>query len=653
MKKWKKVIILLLIVLGIPILMKLDIRMRYDIDFLEYIKYNSELTNQEISLIGERPLNVGVYDDPPLSFTNEFNNYNAGIVVDYISQLAIETRSNMNLKVRQNASILDSLNSNDVDIIVMENSIENSEIANLSLPLAVVKTKILVPSDSQINNVQDFEGKKIVALKDDNIDGRISAYFRDRVNVELIEVDNIYQCFAIIRNKGVAGFVGDDMEAVHFLNVTNRSNSYRFLDMVLYEKEISLATQKNNDQLISIINKGIIEMKRKNLIVQTQYKWLGDFDTDSLDLRTIETTYNIILGVLAIVTALASWNYVITQRVNTKTRELSESKEELRLIIDTMKNGLMVIDDSSMIIECNDFLERLIEVPRKSLLGKQYSEIASLEPFVKEDNMNKLTSVGDKYYYISKQRVSNNKCMIMIEDYTENYLREKSARQESKMVAVGQLSAGLAHEIRNPLGLIKSYNFIIEKHKISDLCDHAVRVIDNSVDRINKLVENLLRFSRLSNDEIKHVELSKLFEDIIESKEERILNNDIVVKVSFQRTSKQAVTINEEVLRMVVHNLIDNGIDSFRGVVRDKKEITLVLEVRDNMLHLEVSDNGCGIGEDKIDKIFDPFYSTKESGTGLGLYIISTEIMNNNGSISVFSSVGEGTTFNVELPIMG
>ncbi len=653
MKKWKKVVLLLLTIIGIPMIIKLDVKIRYDMDLLEFIEYNAELTAEEISLIGERPINVGVYDDPPLSFTNEFNNYNAGIVVDYISQLAIETRSNMNLKVRQEESIMDSLKSNDVDIIVMENSRENSEILDLSLPLCVVKTKILVPVNSGINNIQDLEGQKIVTLKNDNVNGRISDYFKDRANVELVEVDNIYQCFALMRNKGVSGFVGDDMEAVHFLNVTNKSNSYRFLDMVLFEKEISLATKKDNDQLISIINKGILEMKRKNLIVQTQYKWLGDFDTDSLDLRTIQTTYNIILGVLAIVSAFASWNYVITQRVNTKTRELSESKEELRLIIDTMQNGLMVIDDSSTIVECNDFLEGLIEVPRKSLLGKKYSEINSLEPFIKEENMNKLTSIGNNYYYISKQRVSNNKCLIMIEDYTENYLREKSARQESKMVAVGQLSAGLAHEIRNPLGLIKSYNFIIEKHKINDLCDHAVQVIDNSVDRINKLIENLLRFSKLSNDEIKYVKLGELFNDIIESKNKRIIENDIEVNVSFKSNCEQGVAINEDILRMVVYNLIDNGIDSFIGIEREIKKVSVIVEAMENTLCLEISDNGCGIGKDLIDKIFDPFYSTKESGTGLGLYIISTEIMNNNGSISVISSVDEGTTFNIKLPITG
>ena len=652
MKKRKIALITLLFVIAALIFFKVDVSIRYDMTLADYIRYNSDLTDREEAVIREKPINVGVYDDPPLAFTNEFNNYNSGIAVDYISQLAIETRSNVNLKVRPEKAIMSALYGSDVDVIILENNQENSKLVDMSIPLCVLKTKVLVPVNSGIKNLQHLDGKKLVTLANDNIDGRISSFFDGPMDIEVVEVENMYQCFALLRNKAVEGFVGDDMEVAHFLNATNRGNSYEFLEMTLYEKEMSLAVRKGSEDLLSILNKGILDLKKKNLIAQTQYKWLGDFETDSLDLRNIEIAYNVLLGIFIIVGALSSWNYVITQRVNTKTRELSESKEELRLIIDTMKNGLMVVENESNIVECNDSLEKMLGLQREELIGRPFQTIKALEPFVAVDNMNSVVNIGKSYYYITKQRVASNKSMIVIEDYTEKYINERQARQESKMVAVGQLSAGLAHEIRNPLGLIKSYSYIIEKHRINDICDHAIYVINDSVDRVNKLIENLLRFSKLSNDEIKRISIKKVIDGIIEEERRKIESEDVEINSSYGEDLDGEAAINEEVLRMVVQNLIKNAVDSFSGFESKIKSIDLSAEYLEDKLHMKITDNGCGIEKEKLDKIFDPFFSTKDSGTGLGLYIVSTEVENNNGKISVESEIGKGTSFDIVLPIV-
>lgn len=652
MKKRKIALIILFFLLGALIFFKVDVSIRYDMSLLDYLKYNTDLTAKEEALIREKPINVGVYDDPPLAFTNEFNNYNSGIAVDYISQLAIETRSNINLKVRPKKGIMSALYGSDVDVIILENNQENSKLVDMSIPLCVLKTKILVPVNSGIKVLQHLEGKKLVTLANDNINGRISSFFDGTVDVEIIEVENMYQCFALLRNKAVEGFVGDDMEVAHFLNATNRGNSYEFLDLELFDKEMSLAVRKGNQDLLNILNKGILDLKKKNLIAQTQYKWLGDFETDSLDLRNIEIAYNVMLGIFVIVGALTSWNYVITQRVNTKTRELSESKEELRLIIDTMKNGLMVFENESIIVECNDSLEKIIGLKREELIGKSYKTITALEPFVNVSNMNSVVNIGKYYYYITMQKVATNKSMIVIEDYTEKYLSERQARQESKMIAVGQLSAGLAHEIRNPLGLIKSYSYIIEKHRVNDICDHAIHVINDSVDRVNKLIENLLRFSRLSNDEIKRINIRNVIEGIIEEERRRVGEDKVLITSKYGECLDGEAAVNEEVLRMVVQNLIKNAYDSFSGIEREDKKISLSADFEEDKLLIKISDNGCGIESEKLDKIFDPFFSTKDSGTGLGLYIVNTEVENNNGKISVESEIGKGTTFDIVLPIV-
>lgn len=650
MKKKRILLLIILLVICVVGIKKLDLNLKYSLSVQDYYKYNSVLTPKEKNLLQEKPFLAGLYNEPPLAFLNEFNNYNTGIVVDYLSQLAIELRNDIHLKVESEEYLSDALNNGEIDIAVVERTLENEKKFEISQPLCVVKGKILVKNNLDIDSIYDLSDMRLVALKNDNRDGRIQEYFKSK-HIEIIEVQNIYQCFALINKDIAVGFVGDDMEAAHFLKVTNRETSFNFLKPIIYEKEICLATQKGNHELVNILNKGILELKKKNLIAQTQYKWLGNFDSDSLDLRQIELAYKILIGITLIIVIFSSWNYVITQRVNSKTRELSESKEELRLIIDTMRSGIMVIKNDSVIIECNKAIEKLAGIARDNLIGISYNEIESLKPFINEMHMNQVFNVKKSYYYITCQNFASNKKLISIEDYTEKYVHEKTARQEAKMIAIGQLSAGLAHEIRNPLGLIKSYSYIIEKYCTDEIGKHAVSVINDSVGRINKLIENLLRFSKLSNDENKLVDVESLLNVILDLEIKNFEQNNITVKSWVGGKYLRPIVMNEDVLKMILLNLLNNSIDSFEGIDRETKTINLELTVEESYLNIKISDNGCGIEKEMIEDIFNPFYSTKEKGTGLGLYVISTEIFNNDGKISVESNPGEGTEFHIILPI--
>ncbi len=638
------------IVLLIFAVIKLDILLRYDMSLEDYFKYGKTLSYEEEKLLNELPLNFGIYEDPPLAFTNEFNNYNSGIVSDYIAQLAIETRSNINMKVRKKEQLKQAFEDGEIDFTILESTENNLAFADLSIPMFSIKTKVIVPTASEIISLKDLEGKILVVLASDNQNREINSLFSESAGIEFMEVNNMYQCFALMRNNTVAGYVGDDLQIAHYLNVTSKGNSYRFLKPVLQEKKMALAVPKDKAYLLDILNKGILALKKKDLINQTQYKWLGDYRSTKLDWRLIAITGRVILGILIIIIALTIWNYVMTKRVNAKTRELMENKEELRQIIDAIKSGIMVIENDDIIVECNYAIGEILGISINNLLGKPYREVAPLQPFLDKAQASRLIAIGNSYYLTGQIAITNNKQMLIIEDYSEKYLSERKARQESKMIAVGRLSAGLAHEIRNPLGLIKSYNFVLRKYSLDDIGNHALRIIDNSVDSINTLIENLLRFSRLSNYEARATNVTKVIDGIVEIEKEKTDKNVNIYTTYFEGSDRE-VSVNEDVLKMVVQNLLENAIDSFEDDV-DTNIITLETVIKDDELQIKISDNGSGIEKDIIESIFDPFYSTKETGTGLGLYIVSTEIENNNGSISVESTKGVGTTFRIKLPLL-
>lgn len=631
--------------------MELNTELKYNLSLRDYIYYNSEMDLSVDGIVGERALLVGVHDEAPMTFLNRFNDYNAGIIVDYISQIAIEIRNDIHLKVLQKEDTLKALEMGDVDIAVVKRTNELEEEFDLTQTLCVTKGRILVKASGEFKEVEDLRGKTLVALSSDNSYGRIKAFFEPYGDIQIVEVENIYQCFALIGNNLAVGYVGDDMEAAHFLNVTNREASFKFLKPILYSEEITLAVPKGNTKLVNVLNKAILELKKKNLIAQTQFKWLGDFESDSMDLRKLELAYKVLLAVSSIIILFSVWNYVITQKVNTKTRELSESKEKLRLIIDTIQSGIMVIENHSVIVECNDTIKRLLGIEKAELIGRDFNTIEALKPFMEEENMNRIFNLGNAYYYVTKQQFSGSKILIVIEDYTEKYTHEMRLRQESKMIAVGQLSAGLAHEIRNPLGLIKSYIYVIDKYCRDEIGQHAISVINDSVGRINKLIENLLRFSKLSNDDSKLVDIESLLQDILALEGKNFeLNGIRVISQVFGGNYKTAV-VNEDILKMILLNLINNSIDSFKGLPKEDKTIEINVDVSDTQMTIRIRDNGCGIEREMQENIFNPFYSTKETGTGLGLYIIGTEIANCGGTVMVDSDLGEGTVFTILLPI--
>ena len=255
-----------------------------------------------------------------------------------------------------------------------------------------------------------------------------------------------------------------------------------------------------------------------------------------------------------------------------------------------------------------------------------------------------------RYYSIFVRTVGAEKKnrLIQIEDCTEKVFTERKFRQESKMIAVGQLSAGLAHEIRNPLGLIKNYSYILRDFAEDDMASHSLDVIGESADRIDHLIENLLRFSRLSNDKPARLNVEQLLQNIIDLERKKTEKQNIMLSLLCPKDL--AIYAREETIKIVAFNLINNAIESFHELQREQGKLEIRAKAEAGALVLEVEDNGSGMSQETMENIFNPFFTTKDTGTGLGLYIVSSELEKVGGQISVKSELGQGTVFTVTIP---
>jgi signal transduction histidine kinase len=226
--------------------------------------------------------------------------------------------------------------------------------------------------------------------------------------------------------------------------------------------------------------------------------------------------------------------------------------------------------------------------------------------------------------------------------------KNRSIERTKRLAAMGEMAARVAHEIRNPLGSMAIFATILERELGADpekqrLANH----ITTGIKSLDNLLSNMLLFASSPEAKLKSVDIRKVLEDslLLAKGHER---RDVSVKAEF--CGQTTIMADPVLLRQLFLNLVINAIDAMDegGVLKVR---TKIVEEGRSYMEIKVSDSGRGIRKEQIDRVFDPFFSTKDRGTGLGLAIVSAVVNAHSGFIDVASRPGEGTTFTIGLPI--
>jgi signal transduction histidine kinase len=241
---------------------------------------------------------------------------------------------------------------------------------------------------------------------------------------------------------------------------------------------------------------------------------------------------------------------------------------------------------------------------------------------------------------------------------------QKDIIQAEKLASVGRLSSGIAHEIGNPIGIIVGYLELLKQNNISDI-DKKEFILrtESEINRINKIIRQLLDLSRPSSEDLKAVSVHSIIEDTIDVYKFQPLMSDIHLDLSLTADNDMVIADSNQ-LRQVFLNLIINAADAIStgdspkdGRLSINSEIVPSShdELKDNpgMLKISYIDNGPGIADENLGNVFDPFYTTKEpgKGTGLGLSVCFMIIEGIGGKIKATSDESQGTTMTVYLPL--
>jgi signal transduction histidine kinase len=242
--------------------------------------------------------------------------------------------------------------------------------------------------------------------------------------------------------------------------------------------------------------------------------------------------------------------------------------------------------------------------------------------------------------------------MILVADITERRQREARLRRAESLASLTTLAAGVAHEIKNPLGSIGIHIQLIQKALSKNQCldeetaGQYLDVIMEEIERLNAIVVDFLFAVRPMDTRMKRGSINSVIEELVNFIRFEVEEHDIELKAELKKDLPK-VDLDEKYMKQALINVIKNGMAAIG------KGGTLTISTRDDQgfVHVDIKDTGIGMSEEQMAKIFEPYYTTKEFGSGLGLTVVYKVIKEHGGEVTVKSRENHGTTFTLSIPI--
>jgi len=359
-------------------------------------------------------------------------------------------------------------------------------------------------------------------------------------------------------------------------------------------------------------------------------------------------------------------------------QEARKSEEKYRIIFNTIPNPVFVLNAQNLkILDCNESVADVYGFSKEEILATSFLDLfegnerrsyeASLKSTNNIDRAKQVRKDGNVIYVSIRISPSEfhgwNVLIVTTSDITLRLMAEQHLIQASKMATLGEMATGVAHELNQPLSVIKTASSFLrrkahDKERIQeDILKTMAEEIDNHVDRASKIIGHMREFGRKSDVAKEKVQVNNVLRRAVDFFKQQLKLREIEVVEDFHE-DLPPVLADPNRLEQVFVNVLINARDAIEqkaeqgGHKEEAKRITLKTRAEDGMVAIEVTDTGAGIPEAILDRIFEPFFTTKKvgRGTGLGLSITYGIVHDYDGTIKVKSKEGEGATFIIRFP---
>jgi two-component system, sporulation sensor kinase E len=348
---------------------------------------------------------------------------------------------------------------------------------------------------------------------------------------------------------------------------------------------------------------------------------------------------------------------------------LSDENEMLETILDSMDDGVIVTDPEHRIkianktanrllqFQTGDFHDRIVWAVIKDqetaeFIEKQIRSEGKItdEEFYTEKGAGTATLSLTALPYVKNKKIEGT--ILILRDVTEKKQIEAQFRRAENLASLTTLAAGVAHEIKNPLASIGIHIQLMRKNLNQSGCidkegaEEYLGIIDEEIERLNGIVVDFLFAVRPMDTRIKSEDVNKFSEDLLDFVKYELEENNIQIETNLSKEIPK-IEIDIKYMKQVLLNIIKNAI----AAMPNGGLLTLNTFRKDDRVHIQIQDNGVGITDENMAKIFEPYFTTKDFGSGLGLTVVFKIIKEHGGEISLNSKEGEGTTFTISLPL--
>lgn len=344
-------------------------------------------------------------------------------------------------------------------------------------------------------------------------------------------------------------------------------------------------------------------------------------------------------------------------------KELRESELKFRKVFEGALEGMILLNTEYKVVDINHAGEEMFNISKSNLIGQSLIDILMEFKLNHEDVMQNVESLRENGHlngtyqinsfsgkrrsieFSAKYNVFSKLSLVTFKDITEKLEMEEQLKKSDTLNVVGELAAGIAHEIRNPMTALKGFIQLLED-SIQE--DHSMyfNIITSELMRIDSIINEFLILAKPQLVEYIDKDITKIMKETVEFLTAQAVLHNVQIRTCYENGLPN-VFCEPNQMKKVFINLIKNAIEVMPkgGLITVSMELTA-----DNRMHISIQDEGEGIPEDMLTKLGQPFYTTKEKGTGLGLMVTYKIIEEHNGSITVESELGVGTIFHIYLP---
>ncbi|XEC93669.1 ATP-binding protein [Paenibacillus tarimensis] len=349
-------------------------------------------------------------------------------------------------------------------------------------------------------------------------------------------------------------------------------------------------------------------------------------------------------------------------------RSTQHVKSKYENVLQHMDSGIAIFDSEGILSFVNLQMARMMDIPRKTLLGCNIYGIVTHPQLAKSSKRmilklyKEIVRRRSRYYEmedgsgrhllvtVTYGDQLDGDYLISVKDVSEYKQIEQTAYQNDKLAMLGKIAAAIAHEIRNPLTSIRGFIQLLRPHLLQLGKEEYARIILAEIDRANDIINEFLNSSKPTAPMKQKVSINSLLKEVILLTEsEALMKGCLIHFESYDQLLEVSIDVKQ--VKQVILNVMKNALDAIAELEGERKgRIDLNAGKEGQYAVITIRDNGKGMDRNTMNRLFDPFFTTKAAGTGLGLSVSYRIIRNHSGFIKLDSTIGEGTEFNIYLP---